>query len=207
MNFLLPKQTIFFKLFGQLTEQLEELVLLFAKFSKDFNDFSNFSRKAKEIEARGDNKTHEIIDHLNKTFVTPFDREDIYLLAHELDDIIDLIENVVHNVELYQIKEKFAPLEEFAQLISEATGYLSELIKCLEKNKYSPELASLKLKVHTLEDRGDLVFERAISQLFLNQKDPIALIKQKDILESLENVVDKYQAVADIIEGIIVKSS
>ena len=103
-----PKQNIFFALFKQLSDYLEEMTLLFKEFTTCFKDFEKYSQKAKEIEHQADTKIHEIVDKLNKTFITPFDREDIYLLAHEMDNIIDLIENVIHNIELYQIREKRA---------------------------------------------------------------------------------------------------
>lgn len=207
LRFLLPKQPIFFELFSQLSDCLEEMALLFKEFAVSFRDFENYSKRAKEIEHRADTKTHEIIERLNKTFITPFDREDIYLLAHKLDDIIDLIENVIHNIELYHIREKKNVLDEFASLVTEASSVLCKLIISFQEQKNTPELKGLIVKIHNLEDRGDLIFQKTIEQIFREEKDPMSVIKWKDILENLEEIMDKYQTVSDTIEGIIVKAS
>ncbi|MBI5151899.1 DUF47 domain-containing protein [Candidatus Peregrinibacteria bacterium] len=207
MKFFLPKQTAFFDLLAGMGECLKEMAELFVKFSIDFNDFENYSRKAKEIEHKADSKAHEIIDKLNKTFITPIDREDIYLLAHELDDIIDIIENVIHNIYLYEIREKFDEIEKFAHLFKEATDDFGEILECLEKQKYEGHLLKVKIRIHELEDQGDEIFSKAITKLFKEKSDPVLIVKLKDILENLEDSMDKIQKVADVVEGIIVKSS
>lgn len=207
MKFFLPKQLIFFDLLKQLNNYLKEIALLFGEFADSFNNFEEYSRRAKEIEHQADQKTHEIVDRLNKTFITPFDREDIYLLVHELDDIIDLIENAIHNIEIYQIKEKIKAIDDFAMLIKEASNNLDELIEHLQGQKYTPQLNNLIVKIHELEDRGDLAFQESIGQLFREEKNPLTVIKWRDLLINLERVMDKYQSVSNTIEGIIVKAS
>ena len=207
MGFFLPKKVVFFDLLKDVSADLKEIAALFGEFARDFRDIEKYAHKAKEIERKADLKTHEVINRLNKTFITPFDREDIYLLAHELDDIIDLIENVMHNIKLYQITRKIAAIDEFAPLIFEAADYLQKLLECLQKQKYTQEFLNIKIKIHELEDKGDETFRKGIGSLFQEEKDPIFILKLKDILESLEDVMDKYQHVSDIIEGIIVKSS
>ncbi len=207
MKFFKPKSSEFFNLFREVGNDLSDISLLLVKFSKEFKDFEKYAGEAKKIEHLGDQKTYQIVDLLNKTFITPFDREDIYLLAHELDDIIDLIENVIHYIYLYEIPSKISSFEEFADLIKQGAVNTEKLIVCLEKQKCTPELYKIKKIMHELEDKGDEVFAQAISQLFKKEKDPIIIIKEKEILECLENILDKYQKVSDIIEGILVKSS
>lgn len=207
MNFFLPKQSIFFVLFKDLNNHLKEISELFVKFVASFENFEEYAQRAREIEHRADEKTHEIIEKINKTFITPFDREDICLLAHKLDDIIDLIENVIHNICLYQINKKENALDYFAKLIFEASNNLDKLINSLEKLKNDLEFKNLLIKIHTLEDQGDLVFQKAITQLFEQEKNPVLIIKWKDILETLERTMDKYQEVSNVIEGINVKSN
>ena len=206
MNFFLPKQSVFFDDLNLLNTYLQKMVRLFADFAKNFNDFEAYVQKAKDIEHQGDAKTHEIIEKLNKTFITPIDREDIYLLAHQLDDIIDLVENVIHNIKLYGITQKFQGLDEFAPIMLKASHEMEKMISCLQKLKYNRELAEVKIRIHNLEDQADDAFEKAIRDLFLNHRDPIEIIKLKDVLENLEHIVDKYQTVCDIIEGIVVKA-
>lgn len=206
MSIFFPKQVIFFDLLKDLSSDLKDIAALFEKFAGHFQDFTSYSKKAKELEKKADLSTHKIIDKLNKTFITPFDREDIYLLAHNIDDIVDLIENVIHNIELYGLNRKVDAIEKFAPLIREAAHALDMLLECLRKRDYSDAFVNIKIKIHELEDKGDEIFGMAISKLFQEETDPIFVIKLKDILESLENVMDKYQTVSDIIEGIVVKS-
>ena len=205
MKFFFPKQPIFFDLFLKLHGHLQEIALLFQEFSVEFNNFEEFSVRAKDIEHKADMVAHDIINALNTTFITPIDREDVYLLAHELDDIIDLVENAIHNVALYGIQSKKAVVSEFARLIVEASFEVGKLIEHLSRQKYTSEFNSIVVKIHGLEDQGDFAFQRAIQELFEKERDPLTVIKWKDIIEELENVMDKYQRVSDIIEGIIVK--
>jgi predicted phosphate transport protein (TIGR00153 family) len=207
MKLFQPKQSVFFILFKDVSQNLTAISELFAEFIEKFSDFENFANKAKIIEHQADEKTHEIVSRLNKTFITPFDREDIYSLAHELDDIVDLIENAIHNIYLYKITENNPAFSEFAKIIKQDAAYTEKLIACLEKHKNTQELTDTKIIMHELEDKGDVIFAESISRLFSNGKDPITVIKEKDILEDLENIVDKYQKVSDIIEGLLVKSS
>lgn len=207
MKFFLPKQMVFFDLLKELNGYKREMAILFAEFVDNFNDFEKYAGKAKEIEHRADDKAHEIIKLLNKTFVTPLDREDIYLLTKELDDIIDYIENVIHNIQLYGITEKKEAVNDFKRLILEASEVMEKLMSQLQKQKHTTEVNGLIIKIHGLEDQGDLVYQKAISRLFREEKDPVAIIKWKDIFGNLEKIMDKFQAVSDTIEGIIIKAS
>lgn len=206
MKFFLPSQPVFFELLLDVCANLKKIAALFAELAANFSDFEEYSRRAKEIEHEGDKKTHEIIDKLNKTFITPFDREDIYLLAHQLDDIIDEIENVIRDIHLYKITKKISAIEEFAALIVVTADHLEVMLKALQKQKNTPELVSAKIKIHELEDQGDAIFNKATAQLFNDENDPILLMKYKDIIEGLEEVMDESQKVSDVIEGIVVKS-
>ncbi len=183
------------------------MVVVFSELIANFNDFETYLRKAKEIEKNADFKTHDIIEKLNKTFITPFDREDIYLLAHEFDDIVDLFEIVIRNINIYKVTRKLEAFDKFVPLMQEAAGTFEELFECLKGQKYTEKLIELKIKIHDLEDQGDNVFNEAIGRLFESGEDALYIIKLKDLLEGMENIMDKFQKVADIIEGIVVKSS
>lgn len=206
MKFFLPKQSIFFNLIKELSVSLKEMSTLYQDFASNFNNFEDYSKKAKEIEHKADAKSHQIIEELNKTFITPFDREDIYLLAQELDNIIDLIENAINNINIYEIREKKGAIDDFAPIITKSADALGEMLEILETQKQTSKLTELKVKVHELEDEGDIIFQKSIKKLFQKEQDPIKVIKWKDILENLENVMDEYQKVSDVIEGIMVKS-
>ena len=207
MKFFLPRQFVFFDLLQQLSGCLKDMSQLFSEFVDNFNNFESYCQRAKEIEHRGDAKTHEIIERLNKTFITPFDREDIYQLAHEIDDIIDYLENVIQNIKLYQITETQQAVFHFRRLILAATDELIYLLEQLRVQRSTPQFNGSVVKIHGLEDQGDLVYQNAISQLFQQEKDPLTVIKWKDILANLEKIMDKFQSVSDTIEGVIVKFS
>src|SRR3989344_9252562 len=202
MNFFLPKKSALFNLLKEMEQEHKDMVLLLVEFGNNFNNFETYSKRAKDIEHKADEKTHAIIDWLNRTFVTPIDREDIYLLTHEFDDIVDLIENAIHNIDLYGIAKKISAIDEFIFIINETSGYLGQLINHLSEAKYTPQFKKIVIKIHELENKSDVVFNKAISNVFKEEKDPIMVIKLKDILENLENVMDKYQKVSDIIESI-----
>lgn len=207
MSFFTPKQHIFYQLFSEINKNVGQIVHLFDDLSKEFKDFDSYSKKAKEIEHRADVNTHAIIERLNKTFITPFDREDIYHLAGEMDNIVDLIDQAIHNMQVYHLTHNHPAIRQFSHLFIQATGCLSQLLECLENRKLTVNLTHAKVKMHELEDEADEIFSKTLDELFQNHPDAITLIKLKDIVEILEDVMDKFQQVGDIIEGIIVKSS
>jgi predicted phosphate transport protein (TIGR00153 family) len=185
---------------------LSDITALFKEFTNRFTDFENYWHKSKDIEHRADSITHNVISLLNKSFITPFDREDIYTFIHEFDDIIDLLENTFHNIYLYEIPEKKLFIDEFAGLVGRATTALNSLIQeTFEHQKYTDEIWKLICQIHDLEDEGDLVYERAIRVLFAEEKDPVKIIKWKDILGTLEHIMDVYQNMSNTVEGIVVK--
>jgi predicted phosphate transport protein (TIGR00153 family) len=208
MSFLFPKQPAFFEYFKDLSVCLKDLAALFSDFARDFNDFENYRNKAKEIEHKADTLTHEINQKLNETFITPFDREDLHMLAHETDDILDLIEAVISNVYIYGITERNDSVEDFAKLIKQASLDFEKLIhKCFLGKKDAHTMNDLVVQIHHLEDEGDMVFQKAIKDLFFKEKDPVQIIKWKELLENLEEVMDKFQRVSNIVENITIKSS
>lgn len=207
MALFLPKSSDFFDLFEGLQRDTERMSKLFAEYSKNFDNFDAYIERAHEIEASADKTAHAIVEELNRSFITPFDREDIYHLAYEMDEIVDLIEDVVRNVHLYHFTEKVVSMEAFADCMTQATVHLGKMISHMRQMKHTPEFLQEKMAVHAIEDRADLLFESEIETLFRNGSDPILVIKTKDILESMENIVDKYQHVGNIIEGIIIKMS
>lgn len=208
MKFLLPKEPAFARHFSELIACLSEITEVFCEFSGNFDHSDQYWEKAKQVEHKADHVAHEIIRLLNQCFITPFDREDIYKLVHEIDDIIDLIENAIHNVYLYKLNDKRNFVDEFAAFSKEATEKLSLLVSEIFKSqKYTPHIAELIRNIHDLEDKGDLVYARSLQKLFQEEKDPVSIIKWKDILFTLETIMDVYQRVSNTVEGIVVKSS
>jgi predicted phosphate transport protein (TIGR00153 family) len=208
LNFLIPKQPIFFGLFVKQSQEVLAIAKLLDKLCLTNNPqgLNELSAQAKEIEHRADDRTHEIIHRLNRTFVTPFDREDIYHLTEGLDDIVDLIENVIHNIEIYKINPQEKFITEFSQIISKDAEKLAKLTELLKMQKYTASFKELIVTIHSLEDKGDEIFIKVITKIFENGRDPVSIIKLKDIAEDLENVIDKFQAISNTFENILVKS-
>jgi predicted phosphate transport protein (TIGR00153 family) len=208
MKFLLPKEPAFAENFKLMSECLTEITAVFREFVANYRDFDHYWHRCKEIEHKADNVTHEIINLLNKSFITPFDREDIYQLSHEFDDVIDLLENTVHNIYLYEVPVKKSFVDDFAVLIGKASIALNTLITELFKHrKYTDSIWKLICEIHNLEDEGDLIYHRELRSLLNGEKDPILVIKWKDILTNLERIMDVYQNISNTVEGIIVKTS
>jgi hypothetical protein len=207
MKFFLPKEPAFSEHFREMAVCLTDITAVFQEFTGSYKDFENYWLQSKAIEHKADEIAHRIINLINKSFITPFDREDIYRLIHELDDVVDLIENTIHNIYLYGMSEKKEFLNEFSRLIGKATVALNALIKeCFEHQKYTDTIWKLILTIHDLEDQGDMAYERAIRALFIEETDPLKVIKWKDILVTLEYIMDVYQKLSNTIEGIVVKS-
>lgn len=208
MKFIMPKQPAFAENFQKMSVCLSEITAIYLEFSKTFRDFDHYWQRAKEIEHKADGITHEVISLLNKSFITPFDREDIYQLIHEFDDIIDLLENTIHNIYLYEVSRKKPFIDDFAVLIGKATNSLNTLFQELfSQRKHMDTIWKLIREIHDFEDEGDLIYHRELRSLLNEEKDPILIIKWKDILETLERIMDVFQNISNTIEGIVVKSS
>lgn len=204
---LLPKGSDFFRLFAELHRDVERMSALFTEFVREFGNIDGFVDRAHEIESSADKTAHRIVEELNRSFITPFDREDIHRLAYEMDEIVDLIEDIVRNVHLYHFSGKVEHMDEFAACISQATVHLGKMVVHLKDMKHTPAFLREKIAIHEIEDKADLLFESAIDRLFRESTDPILVIKTKDILEEMETVVDKYQHVGNMIESIVIKMS
>ncbi|MDO8523849.1 MAG: DUF47 family protein, partial [bacterium] len=195
-RFFFPKESAFSSLFKDIAADIVEVSSLFKEFSEKFSDAEGFKKRAEVIERHADSNTHAAIELLNKSFITPFDREDIHYLVHELDDIIDILEDLLRNIYLYNLAKAPPALPQFAEFIVESSYAIQKLVgEYLDPPRYTPEVRALKQRLYTLEDEADRVFAAAVKELFQKVKDPIELIKQKDILEGLETVMDKYLSV------------
>jgi len=207
LNFLLPKQPLFYKYFSEQGEQVKEIGSLLRQLSNDYQDFDKYSKKAADIEHKADDITRKIINRLNHAVITPIDREDIHLIARKTDMVVDLIENIINNICLYKLEKKGYGVSEFAEIIYRCCNNVSKLLDQLKSQKYTEKFQATVFKLHHLEGEGDKIFEKSILKLFENTKDPLMVIKWKDILEDLELVTDLCKNLSSIIEGVVIKSS
>lgn len=157
-----------------------------------------------ELEHEADDITHEIVKSINRTFVTPFDREDIYALASGMDDVVDYIKEISDKFGLYDLREASAPAIELGGLVLEAAQQLRQAMGKLESQK---GLEPHWIEIHRLENQGDQVSRQAISDLFRGAQDPIHVMKLKDIYEVLEDALDRSEDVANVLENIVIKNA
>jgi len=208
MKFFFPKQPKFNDYFRELNDCVKEITGLFTDM--DFTSgIEERWRKAEAIEHRADDMVCQIICELDKTFITPFDREDIYSLAEEMDEIIDLTEKVFHNIYLYGITEKEDFMDQFVGLITDACVILDRLVlKCFQDRVDTKNIERRAARIQALEDKGDLVFRNALAAIFEKGKNnPLLVIKWKDIVSDLEEIIDTYNHVGRSIVRIMVKST
>lgn len=201
---LVPHDARFFELFDELSGYLTEGAKLMRSILEDPHDLRMRVEQVQAIEHKGDRATHAIITKLNQSFITPFDREDIHRLASSLDDVLDFINAAANRLVMYKISEPPAASAELAGLIVLQSEELARGVSLLEQNG-----AVLKHcdEVNRLEDEADHVSRRAIAMLFDSEKDPIQLIKLKELYEVLEVATDKAEDAANVLEAIVLKSA
>jgi predicted phosphate transport protein (TIGR00153 family) len=201
---LVPQRREFYDLYNQAASNNVRIAQLLVRLLDGFpNDRDTLARDIKEAEHEGDRLTHEVVDLLNRTFVTPFDRDDMYNLAGALDDICDHIDEATGNILSYGVTEIRSSAQEQATVIERAATKLQEAVGKLEGFKDSKrELIELR----DLEDEGDRLNREAIAALFASSDDAIAIIRWKDIHEQLEEAVDACENAADVLEAILVKN-
>ncbi|MEF3255327.1 MAG: DUF47 family protein [Deferribacterales bacterium] len=200
---LIPKEEKFFILFQEMAKLLIEGAVLLKELTENFDKLEEYQRKIKDIEHKGDMKTHEIIQKLNKTFITPIDREDIYDLAAALDDILDLIDASAQRLALYNVENITSECKSFAFIILKCCQTIDKAVRMMDKKH--EEVNVTFVEINELENEADRVLRESLGKLFSEEKDPIKLIKWKEIYETLEKVTDKCEDAANIIETVVVK--
>ena len=206
MNLLFPKQPIFAEHFREISTHITTIAQVFCEYAQTFDRHAEYRTRASDIEHAADRVTYGIIKELNESFITPFDREDIYLLANRLDDIVDTLENVFITINLYRLTTKRPFVDDFARLIVDASEELQKLIhEVFSANKLTKDSQQHIVRIHELEGEADGVYERELGKLF-EEINPIEIMKWRDILENLENTMDELRKVSNIIEGIMIKS-
>jgi len=201
---LIPQKREFFELYNRAAQNNVAIAELLVELLDRYPDGADdLVRDVKELEHEGDRLTHELVDLLNRTFVTPFDRDDMYRLAGALDDICDHVDEAAGRIVAYGVAEIREQARGQAQVIRRAAAKLAEAVGGLEGFKESRrELIELR----ELEDEGDRLAHDGVSSLFTDDADPLTVIRWKDIHEGLEEAVDACENAADVLEAILVKN-
>ena len=199
---LLPREGKFFDDFQALADQIRSGAQLLEEMLAPDHPVWDKADEIKEVEHKCDFLTHEIIQRLNRTFVTPIDREDIHSLARTLDDVMDAIDNAASLIPLYKIDRIRPGARELAKIISTSTDEVRRAFEALEKRNAVLERA---VEINRLENEADRVHQRAVGQLFDEERDPVMIIKWKEIFDLLEDATDRCEDVANLLENVVVK--
>ncbi|MEW6115436.1 MAG: DUF47 family protein [Nitrospirota bacterium] len=201
---LFPKETDFFELFDNAAANVAKGASLLVALMENFDNVEVRSKEIYEVEQEGDLLTHDIIKKLNKTFITPIDREDLYALASRLDDVIDLIWSAVDRIVVFRIKKTTKEAISMSKDLLMITEVIHKTIRKLKEKNY-PHVQEFCIEINRLENRIDRDFRDALGKLFDEVKDPILIIKWKEIYEHLEDASDRCEDVANILEAIVLK--
>jgi predicted phosphate transport protein (TIGR00153 family) len=202
---LIPREDEYFSMFSQMTEKIQDAaVILVEMVAKDSEDLSPFARRIKDVEHACDTLMHGITTKLNKSFITPFDREDIYHLSVALDDICDYIDAAARAIMMYDIHKTTEYSRHLARIIESLAREINLAVGMLKKpNGMNQHF----VEIHRLENEADDVYFRAMGDLFKNSSNPVNIIKWKEFYDILENATDRCESVANIIESIVLKHS
>lgn len=209
-QYFVPKdKKIFFPLFEQAAANVVEMATLMVEVvgTADAKKRDTLYEQIDKLENVGDELTHQIYLELGKNFITPFDREDIHSLATAIDDVADLIQGSANRMSLYQISEMIEPIQKLSELILQGSYDLQKAVVELKDLKNVRNIAESCIRINSIENQADYVFDRAVADLFLYEKDPIRLIKYKEILSALETATDRCEDAANVMESIIVKNA
>jgi uncharacterized protein len=200
---LVPRTTEFYVLFTKAGENMLETARLAERRFREFPQTDIDQKDVKQLENQGDDLTREIVELLNTQYITPFDREDIYELAKEIDDVVDYIENASDLLGLYKVVSRMEQSVEQCRVLVSATEHLANALSELRHLRRAERHI---VEVKRLEDEGDRIVRAAIASLFDDGVDPLTVIRWKDIFEALEDAIDACETAADLVGNIVVKN-
>jgi predicted phosphate transport protein (TIGR00153 family) len=204
---IFPKEIDFFEIFDKAASNLTKATSLLVSLMENFDNLEARAKEIYEVEQDGDMLTHDIMKKMNRTFITPIDREDIHALASRMDDILDLVWGGVDRMIVFKITEPTPQAVELAKDLHQTTEVLQKTIKELRSKNYS-HVQEHCIEINRLENRIDRTFRDALGKLFDDMKDdPLLIIKWKEIYEHLEDASDRCEDVANVLEGIVLKNA
>jgi uncharacterized protein len=199
-----PKEREFYDLFEEAGANVVRAADLLERMLRDWPESANLAREVLLAEQEGDRITHDLIQRLNQTFVTPIDREDILALASSLDDIVDFTEEVADFMGLYRIE---APMDQSLQLSSVLLQACRQIHQALPRLRTYDDISHFTVEIHRLENDGDRIAREALASLFVRGIDPMMVIRWKDIFERLEEAIDATERVANVLQSIVIKNA
>ena len=201
---LIPRDNQFYDLFAQVASRMSGSAALLHELFKDPKKLDQNVAQIKTLEHEADNLTHDTIDRINRTFVTPFDREDIHALAGHLDEVVDLIDGCARRVSIFHIKESKQHGVILSEVLVRATRSIEETVRKMKDPK-AVTAANRQLKV--LEEEGDAIYHEAVEKLFSSTTDAIEVMKWKELYDKLEDAIDQCEDVGNTLQSIALKNA
>ncbi len=201
---LLPREAGFHDLFVELAENVYAAAQAMVVMLENFSNPAADAEKIKNLEHANDTLTHKLMNKLNRTFITPFDREDIHELASEIDDVLDLTDAAASRLVTYHVEKIRPGVADLARVLVDATREMLAAVRVLEQNDHVLEHC---IEINRLENEADRLCRNLIANLFEQEKDPVQIIKWKEIIEVLETATDKCEDVANVVETITLKNA
>ncbi len=200
---LTPKDDKYFTMLSQMAARVNHGGSIFAKVFQDYENHVAYAEQIKQVEVECDDLAAKITGRLNSSFITPIDREDIYLLVTELDDVIDMLTDLARRLDIYDVSAPRPDAGEIAGLLSRATAEISDAFSLLERNKALGDHCD---NIRQIEKRADSMYNTAVRRLFKEEKNPIEVIKWMSLYEELEDSIDRCKDVAEALEAVLVKN-
>jgi predicted phosphate transport protein (TIGR00153 family) len=204
---LLPHDASFFGFFEQQGKKTVEGCRAFLAMVEEANNLQSHAQRVKQIEHECDDITHAVVEQLHKTFITPIDRNDIYRLITKMDDIMDYVEAAADRLALYEIPTMTQEVGELARCLVSSAEHVLGAVTSIRDLKRPNGILDHCIEINRLENVADQLLRSALARLFREEKDPIAVIKWKEIYETLESATDRCEDVANIIEGVVLENS
>lgn len=201
---LIPREVSFFDMMAEQARIVHEGAKALVDLLENYTDVSQKAERIKDIEHRGDNQTHAIMTKLNQTFLTPFDREDIHELTSSMDDVLDLVDAAASRLVIYNVTQPKRGIAELAQILFKATDQLVAAVTLLAKQD---KIMDHCVEINRLENESDRLSRELIARLFIEERDPVQIIKWKELFEVIETAADKCEDVANVIEGVVLKNA
>jgi uncharacterized protein len=207
LKYFVPQDRKFFPLFEKAAENVHEggTAIYQLMIAESPEERQHLVRHIEKIEHLGDEITHEIFKELGRNFITPFDREDIHRLVTAIDDIIDYIHGSAKRIEIYKLKEFDSDLVKLAELIEQSTNELRLAVSELKNMSKMRDLTASLVRINSIENHADDIFDHAVARLFEQEKDAVKIIMIKEVLQGLETATDKCEDAANVIESIMIK--
>jgi predicted phosphate transport protein (TIGR00153 family) len=205
MSRLTPKEDKFYDLFINSAQVIYDASTMLRDLMGDLSNVEDKVKKIEEMEHKGDQQVHDILEQLNKTFITPIDREDIYMIEKQMDDIMDFIEATAHRFIMFNVKSVPQDAIVLGDMITASCKELISLMEELKNMKKSKKLSEKIIEINRIEDEGDKIFRRAITSLFNGGTPELEVIKWREIYDFIEQTLDACEDVANTVEGVVMK--